>query len=114
MTEDPGMTFDQMKEELDEALAHNTRLREISDTNFQNGREWKAQADALTKRNDELVRLAERATRNAESAIAEAAELRGYIKRVHETDGEGVKHFDVGFGPRPTNTMDDIERMMRR
>lgn len=116
MTDEPGMTYDQMRIELEVAQAmlageqrDHKRTRETSDANYANGEAWKKQATELTKQVDT-------ANHQARDAMAEAAELRGYIKRVHETDGESVKHFDVGFGPRPVDTFYDtnLERQFRR
>lgn len=114
MTDEPSMTYEQMAEALREARAelhgvreHAARIRETSDLNFQNGQSWKKQAEELTKQLDV-------ANHQARDAMAEAAELRGYIKRVHETDGESVKHFDVGFGPGLGSTRVEIERALNR
>lgn len=103
MTEDPGPTYQQMKDALQQATeALDIAERRVvdannrADKNHLNGDAWKKQAEELTKQLN-------RAVTAAEQAQAEAAELRGYIKRVHETDGEGVKHFDIGFGPRPVD-----------
>jgi hypothetical protein len=104
MTDEPKPTYEELEAELAIAKEANTRLRKTSDDNYTNGREWKAQAEALTKQLDNAVA-------NMTSAMSEAAELRGYIRRVNELDPKRVRQQQIEHtGP----SQRELDRMMRR
>lgn len=84
MTDEINLTYGELEADLLVAREENKRLRKTSDDNYANGQAWKKQAE-------ELVKQVDHANRAADKARTEAAELRGYIRRVNELDPKRVQ-----------------------
>lgn len=74
-----------LAEKLAYRMDENARLRKLSDENHANGLAWKKQAEELTSQ-------LRNANTDAMHARNEAAELRGYIRRVNELDPKRVRN----------------------
>jgi uncharacterized protein (DUF3084 family) len=74
-----------LAEKLAYRMDENARLRKLSDENHANGLAWKKQAEELTSQ-------LRNANTDAMSARNEAAELRGYIRRVNELDPKRIRN----------------------
>jgi regulator of replication initiation timing len=112
MTDEPGMTYEALMAEnadLRERLAYwqdqNERNKKAGDDNYTNGQAWKKQAEGLASTIDKA--LNERTL-----AQVEAAELRGYIRRVNELDPKHARRNQVNATGKSMSQR-DIERMMR-
>lgn len=76
--------LERTREERNEARRRSEEYKAVSDQNYASGQEWKTTANERSKRIEAL----EQHNRNL---TEEAAELRGYVRRVHELDPEDVQ-----------------------
>lgn len=102
-------TYAELEHDLAEARDSITRLRTQADDNYNKGREWKDHADKLSAQIKDLTAMLNGANSAAESASAEAAELRGYIRRVNELDPKALRN-----AKRRESEQAKIDRLTRR
>jgi len=86
MSDTSGPTVSELIERVEELEAANARLREVSDGNYEHGNQWREQANKLADQVKDLTAAMSLLRDAASVARTEAAELRGYIRRVNELD----------------------------